>query len=254
MANNPTTLITGAAKGIGASIATRLAKSGHNIVLNYYSSEVEAAKTAKYCEGIGAKVLLVQGDVSKPSEAHRIVELAVKKFDGIDLLVNNAAFADFSNNPMQDVESNSLDSFDKIFHTNVLGALALSMQVVPHMKAASKGVIVNISSSAGITGVTNSSIIYAASKGALNTLTLSLAKSLAPTIRVNAICPAMVDSTWWEKRFPDENERFDFVESMKSKNPLNRVITPEEVANTVLFLYENESINGELIRIDCGGH
>jgi len=254
MTNKNVTLITGGAQGIGAATAKRMARFGHNIAINYFSSKDKALVTAKECEALGAKVLLLPADVSNPEQCQQIVTTTVREFGRVDMLVNNAAFAGFSKTPIFELEQQSLDTFNQIFNTNVLGALALSQAVTPYMRAQGKGVIVNISSSAGITGFTSTSIIYAASKGALNTLTLSLSKALAPIIRVNAICPAMVDSSWWEKKFADHKQQTDFVASMKKHNPLGRVITPEEVANAVLFLYENENINGELLRIDSGAH
>jgi 3-oxoacyl-[acyl-carrier protein] reductase len=254
LTNKLVTLITGAAQGIGAAIAKRLASSGHNIALNYFTNKEKAQITVKECEKLGAEVLLLQADVSNPEECRKIVASTIEKFGRIDLLVNNAGVAQFSKTPVFDLETQSFDAFNTIFNTNVLSALVLSQAVTPHMKNLGRGVIINISSVAGISGATNSSIIYAASKGALNTLTLTLARSLAPTIRVNAVCPALVDSTWWEKRFPDAEQRAKFIEDMTKRNPLGRVITPEEVANTVLFLFENNSINGELIRIDAGAH
>lgn len=252
--NKPTTLITGAGQGIGAAIAKRLAKAGHNIALNYFSSKEAAFNIAKECEGLGSKVLLLQADISNPAECRKTVNATITELGKVDLLVNNAAVASFSQTEIFDIESQSLDSFNTIFNTNVLGALALSQAVIPHMKAIGQGAIINISSAAGINGITNSSIIYAASKGALNTLTLSLSKALSPHIRVNAICPAMVDSSWWIKKFPEEEKRIEFVETMKKKNPFGSVIMPEDVANAVLFIYENKCINGELIRMDSGLH
>ncbi len=246
-------LITGAARGIGAATALSLAKEGFDIALNYNSSQTEAKIVAKECEDLGSEVLVVQGDVSKPQECARIVAETITKFTTLDLLVNNAATVEFSKNPVYDLESMSLDCFHKVFDTNVLSALATSQAAAPHLRK-SKGVIVNISSVAGITGATNSSIIYATSKGALNTLTLCLAKSLAPDIRVNAICPAAVDSTWWQKKYPPGPEREEFLARIKAGNPLGKIITPESIADIVLFLYGNEHLNGELIRVDLGDH
>jgi len=248
------TLITGAAQGIGAAIAKCLASANHNIALNYFTSQEKAQQTAQECEKLGAEVLLLQADVSQPEECKKIVAETIAKFGRIDLLVNNAGVASFSKSPIFDFEAQSFEAFNQIFNTNVLSALVLSQAVTPHMKRSGQGAIINISSVAGISGATNTSIIYAASKGALNTLTLTLAKALAPVIRVNAICPALVDSTWWDKRFPDRENREHFMEEMTKRNPLGKVITPAEVANAVLFLFQNSSMNGELIRIDSGAH
>jgi 3-oxoacyl-[acyl-carrier protein] reductase len=254
MTNRSITLITGAAQGIGAAIAKLLASSGHDLAINYFSNVDKAQQTAQECEQLGARVLLLPADVSQPAECQRIVAATMEKYGRIDLLVNNAGVAVFSQAPISDLAAQSLDPFQKTFNTNVLAPLALAQAVVPHMQQHGTGSIINISSVAGITGATNSSIIYAISKGALNTLTLALAKSLAPSVRVNAICPAFVDSTWWEKRYADPAEREQFKQNMAKRNPLGKSITPEDVAQAVLFLFENHSINGELLRIDSGNH
>lgn len=253
MSYKTVSLITGAAQGIGAATAKRLALAGHNLALHYHSNVDKAQQTAKECEALGVKVALLHGDVSQPDVCQKIVASALEKFGQIDLLVNNAGFGGFNATHINDLESLSLDTFAQIFNTNVLGALAMSQSTSTAMKQRGKGVIVNISSTAGISGVTSTSIIYAASKGALNTLTLSLARILSPEIRVNAICPGFVDSTWWEKRYSDPTERNKFIQEVSKHSLLGKAVTPEDVANAVAFIFDNPSVNGELIKIDCGG-
>lgn len=253
MQNHIVSLITGAAQGIGAATAKRLAHAGHNLALHYHSNAEKAQQTANECEALGVTVTLLQGDISQPDICHQIVESTLEKFGHIDLLVNNAGFAGFNKTKINDLESLPLDTFTQIFNTNVLGALALSQAASIGMKQRGKGAIVNISSTAGISGITSTSIIYAASKGALNTLTLSLARILAPTIRVNAICPGFVDSTWWEKRYSDPKERHKFVQDVSKHSLLGKAVIPEDVANAVAFIFDNPSLNGELLKIDCGG-
>jgi 3-oxoacyl-[acyl-carrier protein] reductase len=253
MSHQIVSLITGAAQGIGAATAKRLALAGHNLALHYHSNTEKAQQTANECEKLGATVMLLQGDISHPEDCQQIVASAVEKFGQIDLLVNNAGFGGFNKTHINDLESLSLDTFAQIFNTNVLGALAMSQSASVTMKQRGRGVIINISSTAGISGMTNTSIIYAASKGALNTLTLSLARILAPTIRVNAVCPGFVDSTWWEKCYSDPTEKNKFVQEVSKQSLLGKAVTPEDIANAVAFVFENPSINGELLKIDCGG-
>jgi 3-oxoacyl-[acyl-carrier protein] reductase len=253
MSNQIVSLITGAAQGIGAATAKRLATAGHNLALNYHSNVEKAQQTAKECEALGAKVILLQGDISQPNICQQIVDSALKEFRQIDLLVNNAGFGGFNSTNINDLSALSLDTFQQIFNTNVLGALAMSQAASIAMQQRNKGVIINISSVAGISGITNTSIIYAASKGALNTLTLSLARILAPTIRVNAICPGFVDTTWWEKRYSEPTARNNFVQEVAKNSLLRRAVSAEDIANAVAFVFDNPSINGELLKIDGGG-
>ncbi len=252
MAEKFVTLITGAAQGIGAAIAKTLAANGHNLVINYYSHEEEAHQTAQECIDLGADVIVMQADVSQPDDCKSLVAATIERFGYMDLLVNNAGISSFSKS--MGFENQSYEMFDKIFQTNVRSVFILAQESAPHMIKRGKGSIINISSNAGLSGRTDSSLIYAASKGAMNTLTLGLARALTPHIRVNAVCPSIVDTTWWAKRFPDDTQRAEFIHKMAGHNPLGKVITPEEVANTVLFLFQTESFNGELIRIDSGSH
>lgn len=253
MSQQTVSLITGAAQGIGAAIAKRLAQAGHNLALNYHTNAEKAQETARECEALGVKVAILQGDISQTDVCQKIVASTLETFGQIDLLVNNAAFGGFNGTNVKDFATLPLDTFTQIFNTNVLGALSLSQAASIAMKQRGKGAIINISSTAGLNGMTSTSIIYAASKGALNTLTLSLARILAPEIRVNAICPGFVDSTWWEKRYSEPTERNKFVQEASKHSLLHKAVMPEEVANAVAFIFDNPSVNGELLKIDCGG-
>ncbi len=180
-----------------------------------------------------------------------VVEATIRKWGRLDNLVNNAGITVFSD--YKDLKSQSVDVLHKILMTNLYGAYQLATCVAPHMQRAGKGSIVNISSMAGITGI-GSSIPYAVSKGALNTLTLSLAKALSPEICVNAICPGIVSSTWWNARFKEESKLLLFQKKQKEASPINKLVSPEDVANTVLFLLENDYITGEIMHLNAGVH
>ena len=122
------------------------------------------------------------------------------------------------------------------------------------MQASGDGALVNVSSAAGISGK-GSSIAYAVAKGAENTLTLSLAQALSPEVRVNAVCPSFIDSSWWDEAYQNKQEKYQgLISSMQQSNLLQKVLTPEDVANTILSIIQNPVMTGELIRLDAGMH
>lgn len=244
-------LITGASKGIGSATAKLLASRNHRVVINFCKSEAEAHKTAETCHNLGAETLLFKADISNPNECEALVQATIQKWGRLDNLINNAGITVFSD--YKDLKSQSVDVLHKILMTNLYGAYQLSTCVAPHMQKQGKGSIVNISSMAGITGM-GSSIPYAVSKGALNTLTLSLAKAFSPEICVNAICPGVVSSSWWNARFKEESKLLLFQKKQIEASPVNKLVSPDDVANTVLFLLENNHITGEIIRLNAGVH
>ena len=186
-------IITGSATGLGAAVALRLAGKGSNVVINYTKSESEAKATAAACEELGVGSLLCRADVSDAADCRRMASAAIERFGRIDGLVNNAAQSKIS--PHADLEALTADDFMSIFSVNVVGPYQMVRAVTPQMKQQGKGAIVNISSLSGITG-SGSSIAYAVSKGALNTMTMSLARALAPEIRVNAVLPGVMQTRW----------------------------------------------------------
>jgi 3-oxoacyl-[acyl-carrier protein] reductase len=244
-------LITGAGKGIGSATARLLASHNHHVVINFCKSETEAHKTAEACHKLGAETLLFKADISNPSECEALVQATIQKWGRVDNLINNAGMTVFSD--YKDLKSQSVDVLHKILMTNLYGAYQLATCAAPHMQREGKGSIVNISSMAGITGI-GSSIPYAVSKGALNTLTLSLAKALSPEICVNAICPGVVSSTWWNARFKEESKLLLFQKKQREASPINKIVRPEDVANAVLFLLENDHITGEIMHLNAGVH
>ena len=187
-------IVTGSATGLGAAVARRLASKGGRVVINYTKSEAEANATADECRSLGGDALLCRADVSNDADCRRMAAEAVERFGRIDGLVNNAAQSKIA--PHTDLEALTADDFERIFGVNVIGPYQMTRAVAPHMKQQGKGAIVNISSVSGFSG-SGSSIAYAASKGALNTMTLSLARALAPEIRVNAVCPGVMQTTPW---------------------------------------------------------
>ncbi len=219
-------LVTGAARGIGRAIAISLAKDGADIVLNDIDEEA-LKKTAEEIKALGRKVLPVKADVSKWDEVKKMVDEAIKYFGHIDILVNNAGIV----GPFKPVHEISESEWDKVLAVNLKGAFLVIKAVVPHMIKQKYGKIINISSVAGVEG--NAKMApYCASKAGLIGLTKSLAEELAPYgIRVNAICPALVEKTALTEGMPPEQRKF-----LAQKIPLGRLCKLEEVADLVKFL------------------
>ena len=189
-------IVTGSATGLGAAVAQRLAGKGARVVINYTMSQAEAEETAEACRKLGAEAILCQADVSVDDDCRRMASDAVQQWGRIDGLVNNAAQSKIV--PHADLEGLSGEDFNRIFSVNVAGACQMVRSVVPAMKNQGRGAIVNVSSVSAMTG-SGSSIAYAASKAALNVMTFSLARALAPEIRVNAVCPGVMQTRWWRE-------------------------------------------------------
>lgn len=245
-------VVTGSATGIGAAVAVKLAALGARIVVNCTKSVKDAEETLALVKTRDVDAILGQGDVSNDGDCRRIAKLAHDRWGRIDILVNNAGttvFADHS-----DLEALTGDDFITIYKVNVIGAYQMIRACAPHLKASQFGRVVNVSSIAGVLGV-GSSVAYAASKGALNTLTKSLARSLAPEIRVNAVCPGFVGTRWFSERFgPETYARI--VEHNVNAAPLHRAGTPEDIAEVVAFFCGEGArhITGETMLTDAGHH
>jgi 3-oxoacyl-[acyl-carrier protein] reductase len=246
-------IVTGSATGIGAAVATGLASRGANVVVNYTKSEAEAKETAAAVKASGAEVRLVQGDVASDADCRRLAAEAQSAWGRIDILVNNAGTTKFVTNHA-DLEALSAEDFARIYAVNVIGPFQMIRACLEGLRANKNGSVVNVSSIAGIAGI-GSSVAYAASKGALNTMTYSLARALAPDVRVNAVCPGYVDTNWFVKQFGRETaDRISEAEGKRSL--LQRVADGDEIARTVLFFAGPESANitGETLLSDGGMH
>jgi 3-oxoacyl-[acyl-carrier protein] reductase len=175
----------------------------------------------------------------------------MEKWGRIDGLVNNAARSVFANN--NDLETLTGQDFMDVYSVNVVGTYQMTRAAAPHMKAQGNGSIVNVSSISALTGA-GSSIAYAASKGALNTMTTALSRALAPEIRVNAVLPSAFPSRWWADGLGEEGAK-NLFEKFTAQVPLKSVADPESVARTVVWLLEDAGfITGEMIKIDAGMH
>lgn len=244
-------IVTGSATGIGAATARLLASKGCNLVVNYRRSEREAEETVAACEAAGAEALTCRADVADDGDCRRLAAAAVERWGRVDALVNNAGVTKYV--AFEDLEGLSAEDFQRLYAVNVIGAYQMTRAVAPHMTAAGQGAIVNVSSITGVMGV-GSSIAYAASKGALNTMTLALARALAPEIRVNAVCPGFVQTRW-----TIEGAGLEAYEKQKahheSHTPLKLAGTPEEIAKAVVFFVEGaDHVTGEILIVDAGWH
>jgi len=235
-------LITGAATGIGRAISWRLASLGFAVVVNYSKSRQEAEETADGIQERGGEALLVQANVADDSAVKQMVEQASAKFGNLDLVVNNAATTHFVDH--QDLDGLTEVVWDEILDLNLKGTFYVCRASMPILKA-SRGNIVNIASVAGLAG-SGSSIAYAASKGGVITMTKSLAKAFAPEVRVNAVAPGPVQTRWLA-------DHQDMVEKAIKVTPLERVATPEDIADVVLFLANETSLmTGQVLVVDGG--
>ena len=244
-------IITGSATGLGAAVSRRLSAKGGKVVINYTKSEAEANATAEACRSLGGEALLCRADVSDDADCRRMAAEAMERFGRIDGLVNNAAQSKIAAHA--DLEALTADDFNRIFAVNVIGPYQMVRAVTPHMKAQGKGAIVNISSVSGFSG-SGSSIAYAASKAALNTMTLSLARALAPEIRVNAVCPGVMQTRWWWEGLGEDRYQ-SFIDNYAETSPLKAAGDPEIVADPVVWLMEGaEHVTGETIMVDSGSH
>lgn len=247
-----TAVVTGAATGIGAAVALRLARAGAKVVVNYAQSVDEAKALVETIDSAGGQAIAEQGNVAEDADCRRIAAAAVESFGGIDILVNNAGTTKFAAHA--DLDALSAEDFQQLYAVNLIGAYQMVRAAIGPLKACSHGSIVNVSSIAGIHGI-GSSVAYAATKGALNTLTLSLARALAPYVRVNAVCPGFVQSSWFVRAFGAEKAH-QMAEDHRKTVPLDRVAAPDDVASAVAFFASPDArhITGETLLVDGGLH
>ena len=249
MAEERVAIITGASSGIGAAAAKMMAERGVRVTLNYAGNTAGAEAVVAACKGAGSEALLVQGDVSDDAVCRGIVQETLDKWGRLDVLVNNAGTTKSAD--MRNLDALNAEDFQRIYGVNAIGTYQMVRAAAPALKASGEGSIVNTSSIAGLTGL-GSSMAYAASKAAINTMTLSLARSLAPEVRVNAICPGFVDSEWWAKQH-DEATIEKLRKSAVSTTLLGRGASSEDVAEVLVFYALGaRSVTGQLIVIDNG--
>lgn len=247
-------LITGAATGLGAATAVGVARQGGRLTINYSSSRVEAEATADICRDAGADVRVVQGSVADDADCRRMAEVAADR-GRLDVLINNAGVTKAATHG--DLDALSADDFHLMFGVNTVGPFQMIRATRAFLEAGARALgrasaVVNVSSSS-VVNAAGSSIAYTASKAALNTMTLSLARALAPLIRVNAVCPGYMDTPWWVKGRGQEGAD-KLREDVLSMVPLQVASTAEDLAEVVMFFASpaSRNITGDIAMADAG--
>src|SRR5579871_5498598 len=233
-------IVTGASKGIGAGIAKALGKAGAAVVVNYASSKDGADRVVKEIAQNGGKAIAVQGDVARAGDVKRVFEETKKAFGALDILVNNAGVYDFV--PLESVTE---EEFHREFNTNVLGLILATREAVKYF-GAEGGSVINVGSAASTTTPPNT-VIYTATKGAVDAVTRVLAKELGPRkIRVNSINPGIVETEGTHAMGLIDS---DFQKQTEAQTPLGRSAQPEDIAPIAVFLASQDAgwLTGETV-------
>ncbi|NQT58781.1 MAG: SDR family oxidoreductase [Bacteroidetes bacterium] len=239
-------VITGGGTGTGKAIAQILADSGVNIVVNYSKSKTDALKTVKELIQTGVQAIAVQADVSQKDEVINLFKIAFETYGRIDMLVNNAGYTSFV--AYDDLESMSDEIWEKTLAVNLKGNFYCTREAVKYMKmnSDSRGSIINIAGTAGLTGL-GSSVVYCASKAGIISLTKSFAIALAPNIQVNTISPGIIEDTRW---CAGQDE---FNNIGRQATPMKRLATAMDIAEAAKYIFSSSHfINGQNLIIDGG--
>ena len=242
-------IVTGGGTGIGAAVVRRLAARGVRSVINYAHSRAEA-------EALAAEVnngsIAVQADIADDAACRALVAAATNTFGRLDFLVNNAGRTKHVQH--EDLDGLSADDFVDIYRLNTVAAFQMVRAAAPALREGPFSAVVNVASIAGIHGV-GSSIAYAASKGAMITMTQSLARVLAPAIRVNAVAPGYVGTSWFERALGAEGKaRMDAA--VAKRTPMAMAPQADDIAGPLEMLLDpaTRAITGETWRVDAGFH
>lgn len=240
-------IVTGGGTGVGAATSRWFAARGWRVLVNYSRSAQAAAKVAADCIAAGGQAEAVQGDVAQDADCRRLAQTALARWGRIDALVNNAGTTKFV--AATDLEGLSAEDFHRIYDVNTIGAFQMARACAAHMDTGSA--IVNVSSLSTQSG-SGSSIAYVASKGALNGLTVALARTLAPRIRVNAVLPGFIEGDWLREGLGDaayERGRQRYI----GQASLAMACTPAQIAETIGGLVTSAPLTtGQLISVDGG--
>ena len=241
-------LVTGGASGIGRSAVLALARAGYDVAINYCSSAAAAHATAAEAERFGVKTLLVQCDVSDEPGVRAMIKAIDEKFARLDVLINNAGTT--ASWKPKDLESLSLEDWDRVFNVNVRGLFQVTRASIPLLRKGERPCIVNTASVVGLRPGPQP-LPYSASKAAVVNLTKTLAWNLGPEIRVNAVAPGWMEGDWMKRMLKDNYE--DLMGKRARATPLRRCVSADDVAETMMSLIQgNRFVTGEIIVIDGG--
>lgn len=235
-------IVTGGGTGIGRATSLALARQGAAVAVNYSRSDAEAHETVEAIAAAGGRALAVRANVARESDVRAMVETVAGAFGGIDLLVNNAGTTRYI--ALADLDAVTDEVWDEIFAVNVKGIFYCARAVAPHMRARGGGAIVNVTSVGGVTGDA-SSLPYAVSKAAGIGLTRSLARALAPDIRVCSVAPGIVETRW-------VSGREEHIRRLSAAALLQRTATPDDVAAMVCALLAQDAVTGQTVIVDGG--
>lgn len=244
----PTAIITGGGTGVGRATALQLAHLGYAVVIVYSQSQTEADKTASEITAAGGRAIALRADVAVDSDCRAMVADTLQAFGRIDVLVNGAGTTEFI--PFDDLEAVTDATWDRLFRVNVVGAFHCVRAVRQAMLDAGGGIVINVSSVAAQIAQ-GSSIPYACSKAALDNLTVSLARTLAPQIRVNAVAPGFITGRWLENGLGDNYAAAK--QAFEASLPLHRVCDPTDVAACIVSLITGSTlVTGQTLLVDSG--
>ncbi|WP_417241357.1 SDR family NAD(P)-dependent oxidoreductase [Celeribacter sp.] len=240
--NGKTAIVTGAGRDIGRACAVRLAQEGANVVLNYFSSSAGAEEAVAEITAAGGKAVALQGDLNTQEGADALVAKAVSEFGGVDILVNNTGGLI----ARKTIAEMSLEHWNAVMDLNLTSTFLMVKACLPHLKS---GAIINLASQAGRDGGGGGAVAYATSKGAVTTMTRGLAKELGPDVRVNAVCPGMIDTDFHNIFTKPEVRKI-----VEGATPLKRQGAPMDVANLVAYLASDQAafITGANVDINGG--
>lgn len=241
-------IVTGGGTGVGKETSIALAGLGYDVVVNYSRSEAEAEETCRLIRDMGRRAFAFQADVADDCACHAMVERAVSELGRVDVLINSAGTTEFI--PFAELDAVSDEVWERLYKVNVMGSFHCARAVQQPMLAVGGGMIINVSSVAAQLGQ-GSSIPYCCTKAALDNLTVSLARTLAPHIRVNGIAPGFIEGRWTEAGL---GERYDQIKAAYQQTlPLGRVCQPKDIADGIISLITgSQLVTGQTLTVDAG--
>ena len=233
--------VTGGSRGIGAAIVKELAKNNYNVVLNYNNSAETAKQIQNELKENGIDIEIFKADVSKRNEVKELIDFAIKRYNNIDVLINNAGI-----DQIKLFMDTTDEDWNNIIQTNLNSVFYCSQEVLKNMIHNKKGCIINISSIWGITGA-SCEVAYSVSKAAIDGMTKALAKEMGPSnIRVNSVAPGFVETDM------NKDIKLEEIKEIEDEIPLGRISKPEEITKSIKWLIEDEYVTGQIISVNGG--